>query len=118
MTTLSETVQTEAVVEANLTASVEVEVALIVTGDALRARLPSGPKLIVWAALATLKLCVTFGAAPKPAFPGWLAVMEQVPAPTMVTVEPDTVQTAEVVDAKLTGRLEDAVAVSVIGAAP
>ena len=50
--------------------------------------------------------------------PGWLAVIEQVPAVTIVTVEPDTVQTALVFDAKVTGSPELAVAVSVNGATP
>ena len=39
--------------------------------------------------------------------------MVQVPTATSVTVALDTVQTAEVVEAKLTARLEDAVALSV-----
>jgi hypothetical protein len=47
-----------------------------------------------------------------------VAVIEQVPVPTMVTVVPATVQTAGVVDRKLTGRPELAVAVMVNGAAP
>ena len=42
----------------------------------------------------------------------------QVPALTRVTVLPDTVQTAEVVDAKLTRRPEEAVALTVNGALP
>ena len=37
--------------------------------------------------------------------------MLQVPAPTIVTVEPLTVQTGVVVDAKLTSKPDDAVAV-------
>jgi hypothetical protein len=44
--------------------------------------------------------------------------MVQVPALTSVTVTPDTVQTAEVVDAKLTVKPEDAVALTVNGWAP
>jgi hypothetical protein len=52
------------------------------------------------------------------AFPLWEAVIEQVPVATMVTVVPATVQTAGVVDKKLTGRPELAVAVSVNGVAP
>lgn len=44
--------------------------------------------------------------------------MVQVPAATRVTVVPDTVQTAEVVEAKLTARPEDAVPLTGNGAAP
>src|ERR1700733_9377060 len=44
--------------------------------------------------------------------------MEQVPAATSVTVTPDSVQTGAVVLAKLTGRPELAVALTVNGAAP
>ena len=40
------------------------------------------------------------------------------PEPTSVTVAPDSVQTAVVVEAKLTARPEDAVALTVNGAAP
>jgi hypothetical protein len=44
--------------------------------------------------------------------------MEHGPVPTIVTVEPDTVQTAGVVEVKLTGNPEDAVALIVNGAVP
>ena len=44
--------------------------------------------------------------------------MVQVPAAISVTVEPDTVQTDEMVEAKLTARLEDAVALTLNGALP
>ena len=50
--------------------------------------------------------------------PAWVAVIEQAPGATIVTVEAETVQTAMVVDAKLTGRPEDAVAVRAKGADP
>ena len=45
--------------------------------------------------------------------PAWLAVIEQVPAPASVTRFPATVQTPVVVEAKLTGRPDDADASSV-----
>jgi hypothetical protein len=51
------------------------------------------------------------------ALPAWLAVIEQLPTATSVIVFPATVQTAGVVDAKLTGSPELAVAVSVMGVA-
>jgi hypothetical protein len=44
--------------------------------------------------------------------PTWLAVIEQMPAATVVSVLPDTVQTPVVVDAKLTARFDEAVAES------
>jgi hypothetical protein len=52
------------------------------------------------------------------ALPGWLAVIEQVPAATMVTVLPDTVHTAVVVEVKATVRPEVDVALMANGAAP
>ena len=52
------------------------------------------------------------------ALPGWLAVIEQEPPATIVTVLPETVQTEVVVEAKLTARPELAVALTVNGAAP
>ena len=48
----------------------------------------------------------------------WLAVTEQVPAATTFTAEPLTVQTAGVVDAKVTTRPEVGVAASVRGSSP
>ena len=50
--------------------------------------------------------------------PAWLAVIEQVPAVTSVTVAPATVQTPDVVDAKLTGRPELLVALRATGPEP
>jgi len=58
----------------------------------------------------TVKLCVTGGAAAQLAFPACGAVIEQVPAATLVTVLPEIVQTLGVVEAKLTGSSELAVA--------
>ena len=52
------------------------------------------------------------------AFPAWLAVIEQEPPAAIVTVFPETVQTEVVVEAKLTGRPELAVALTVKGATP
>ena len=47
--------------------------------------------------------------------PAWLAVMEHVPAETMATVLPATVQTGVVVEAKLTAKPELAVALTCTG---
>ena len=44
--------------------------------------------------------------------------MVQAPASSRVTVLPDTVQTLVVVDARLTGRPEEALALTVNGAVP
>ena len=66
----------------------------------------------------TVKLSVTMGAAAYTTpSPGWLAWMVQVPADTSVAVEAEleTVQMAGVVDVKLTGNPELAVAVNVTG---
>ena len=50
--------------------------------------------------------------------PAWLAVAVQVPALTSVNVVPLIVHTAGVIDAKLTARLELAVAVNGAGGVP
>jgi hypothetical protein len=52
------------------------------------------------------------------ALPVCVAWMVQVPALTSVTVAPDTVQTAGVVEAKLTVKPDEAVALSGNGPAP
>jgi hypothetical protein len=54
----------------------------------------------------------------KSALPAWLAAIEHVPTATIVTVLPDTVQTDAVVEVKLTGKPELAVAVMANGATP
>ena len=50
--------------------------------------------------------------------PAWSAAIVQVPPPTKVTVEPATVQTAVVVEVKVTDNPEVAVAATVNAAAP
>ena len=52
------------------------------------------------------------------AFPGWLAVMEQVPTATIVSVVPATVQTGVVVEAKVAASPELALAEMANGATP
>jgi hypothetical protein len=52
------------------------------------------------------------------ALPAWLAVIEHEPPATIVTVLPAMVQTAVVVEAKLTANPELAVAVTVNGDTP
>ena len=50
--------------------------------------------------------------------PAWYAIIVQVPTASRVTVAPETVQTADVVEAKPTARADDAVALRVNGAVP
>ena len=71
----------------------------------------SGPKLIVWAERAEMRnVCVTGVAAAKVVLPGWLAVIEQVPGATSVTVTPWTAQNSGLFEVNVTVRLEVAVA--------
>ena len=112
------TVQTAWVVEANVTVRPDVAVAVTATGVAPKLTFGGAVNVTVCAAEAMVKLRDTGVAAAMPALPGWVAVREQVPAETILTVDPATVQTDVVVDAKLTGRPEVAVALSVKGAAP
>ena len=81
-----------------------------------------GSAVTVSAALATMKLRVTVGAAPYDAFPAWSALTEQVPEPWIVIVDPLVplaVQTAAGAAVNVTG-LPDAppVALTVNGASP
>jgi hypothetical protein len=66
----------------------------------------------------TVNACVTGAAAAYIEFPGWLAVIEQMPTATMVTMLPDTVHTEVVVEVKLTVRPELAVALIANGPTP
>jgi hypothetical protein len=68
--------------------------------------------------LATVKDWVTGVAAAYVALPDWVAVIEQLPAPTIMTVFVLTVQTDGVVEMKLTGRPELAVAETANDGAP
>jgi hypothetical protein len=71
--------------------------------------------LMVWLALDTVKLRVTSVAAAQFVLPAWVAWMLQVPAVTRVTEFPETVHTVGVVEARLTGKPELAVALTVNG---
>src|SRR6187401_3156080 len=73
---------------------------------------------MVWFDLPTVKLCVTWDAGLYVALPPWSAVIVQVPTPTSVTVLPESVQTAGVVDANATARPELAVAETANGGSP
>jgi hypothetical protein len=111
VTILPETVQTAVEVELKLTGSVDVAVAASVTVPEPNATLLSVPKVMVCEAGVTLKLWTTLGAAVKFELPGWLAVMEHVPAAVVLTTDPATVQTPVVVEVNVTGRFDVAVAV-------
>lgn len=73
---------------------------------------------MVWAAGATVKLRDTMAAAAKVELPGWLAVTEQAPALTKVTVVPLTVQTLGEVEANDTAKPDVDVAVKAAGTRP
>lgn len=58
--------------------------------------------------------CVTRVAGLKPELPAWLAAMVHIPAATLVTIFPLTVQVVGVMLLKLTGRPEVAVAETIL----
>jgi hypothetical protein len=118
VTVVPDTVQTDEVVEAKLTANPELAVALTAKGAAPNAWLDSAPNVIVWLPAVTAKLSLTGVAAPQFVLPPCVAWMVHVPTATSVTVPPDTVQTVKVVEAKLTANPELALALTANGAAP
>jgi len=71
-----------------------------------------------WLPCVTAKLWLTGVAAAQLVLPACVACMVQVPTDSSVIVEPDTVQTPEVVEAKLTARFDEAAALSAGGVAP
>jgi hypothetical protein len=118
VTVFPKTVQTAVVLETKLTGNPELAAALIVNGVAPRVWFPIAGNEMLCSAWLTEKLWVTGGAAKYSAFPTWLAVIEQMPVETRITVFPETVQTAFVPEAKLTGSPELAVALTLNGAVP
>jgi hypothetical protein len=118
LTTVPATVQTPVVPEVRLTVSPELAVALSENGTTPKLTPVIEPKLIVSVPMLTVKLWTTAVAALYVELPAWFAVMEQVPRATIVTVLPETVQTATVVEDRLTASPEVAVALTVKGAAP
>jgi hypothetical protein len=106
-----DTEQTAGVVEAKLTGRPEVAVAESATVP------PTdwaaiAPKVMVCDFAFTAKLWETGAAALYEPLPAWVAWMVQVPVAISEAVVPETEQTAGVVEAKLTGRPEVAVAES------
>src|SRR5579862_2056653 len=69
-------------------------------------------------ATSTPKLWVTSGAGANVALPPWLAVMEQTPSATRVTVVPEIVHTPVLIEVKATESPELALALTVNGADP
>jgi hypothetical protein len=118
VTAVPDTVQTDEVVEAKLTANPELAVALTGNAAAPNTWPDSAPNVIVWLPAVTVKPWLTGVAAPQLLLPPCVAWIVHVPAPTSVTVVPDTVQTDEVVEPKLTANPELAVALTGKAAAP
>jgi hypothetical protein len=112
------TVHTGVVVDANETVKPDDAVAETEKG-ALPYVLPeSAPNVMVCDALATVKERSTLGAAAYVALPACEARIVQVPAATIVTVLPLTVQTGSVNEENETGSPEEAVAGTAKGALP
>jgi hypothetical protein len=111
-------VQTPVVAVLKLTPNPEEAVAVTVKGASPNVCAGNAPKVIVWFAFETLKDWVTCGAGPYVESPAWLAAIVHVPTPTIVTVVPDTVQTAVVSELNATVNPELAVALTVNGMSP
>jgi len=112
-----ETVQNEAFAEVKLTGRPDDAVALTTNGAAPMFWSGSAANVMDCVAIAMAKLCETAVAAVYPPLPAWVAAIPQVPTASRVTVLPETEQIDGVVEAKLTGRPEEAVAFKLIGAA-
>ena len=98
----------------NVTGSPDDAVAVTVI-DAPTATSGSVPNVIVWSTLVTVNDCTTGGAALNTALPAWSACTVHVPPVSNVTSVPATVHTAGVVVVSVTGRADDAVAVTANG---
>ena len=108
-------VQTERVVEARVTGSPEVAVALAVVVPPTTT--VAGEKesvFIDWEPLPTVMFCVICCAELTFPLPAWLAAIVHVPTVTGVTVVPLIEQMVGVVELKVTGRLEEAVALAAV----
>lgn len=106
----AETVQTPGVFELNTIARPDVALALSGTGVELTTCVAMEPKVILCVIrFVTRKACVTGAAPAKIVLPVWVAVMEQVPSATNVTVFPESVQTERVLATRSTVSPESAV---------
>ena len=105
----------------NVTGSPDDAVAAAVTGEAMIDVAVRAGKEIVWAALLTMNVRLTSGAAANVALPGWEATTVQLPAATRVIVLPLVrlyrldVQTSGVVVVNATANPDDAVPATVTG---
>jgi len=116
-TVFPETAQMDGVVEARLTGRPDEAVALTAMDVTPETWLGTAAKVMVCWAMVTAKVCADAGAAAYALFPAWVAVMPQVPMARRVTRFPETEQIVEVVEAKLTGRPDEAVALKLSGPA-
>jgi hypothetical protein len=119
LTVVPETVQTVGVPEEKDTVRPEVAVAATVYGGPPTVADGAGDvNLIDCAPLLTVKDCCSWGAGAHSLFPAWLASIVHCPAPTKLTVVPETVHTEGVPEEKATGSPEVAVAATVYGGPP
>jgi hypothetical protein len=118
VTVLPETVQVDGVFEEKLTGRPDEAVAETVNGGVPYGLLVKGANVMVCASFVIWKAWLTGVAAAKVALPGCDALMEQLPVVTSVTVLPETVHVVGVFEEKLTGKPDDAVAVTVNGGVP
>ncbi len=112
------TVQTVGVVDTKLTGKPDEAVATSAPAGVPMVLLPGDVKMMVCAAVDTVKVCVTAVAGLKLALPAWLADTVQDPAATRVSAVPLIVQMAGVVEARVTGKPELDVATSAAGVLP
>src|SRR5579862_6511212 len=117
VTVFPETVQVVGVADAKLTVRPDEAVAVRLNGGLPRFWLGSGANVMVCGAFVTCKPWVTGLAARYVPLPDCVAVMLHRPTARSVTVLPETVQIDVVVETKLTGRPDDAVAVTANGGA-
>ena len=109
------TVQMAGVVDVRVTGSPELAVGATVTGDWAMVLGPGLVNVMVWLSWLTVKARMTGLAGRYVRLPGWVAVIEQVPAVRSVMTKPSTVQMAVVVEVSVTGRPELAVGATVTG---
>ncbi len=112
------TVQMLVSLDANVTARAELLVAATPKSGSPYVLSASGPKVIVWPSWPTVNERTTSVAGPMFPFPACEAVMVHVPAETMWTVEPDTVQMPVVEEANVTVNPESLVAETPKSASP
>ena len=110
---------------AKVTVKLEDAVAVMTKGGSRKVLSASGQKVMVWFALAIVKVWGTATAGLKLTLPDRLAVMVQLPPPVIVTIAEDVtpsnvlpVTEQAPAAAKVTVKLDDAVAVMAKGGSP